>query len=138
MKSLSPLEYEVFFALIQLRQKGVNAALFKDLCGEVNRRRKSEREKELTVQHIHYYVKRLTMRPFIRKKNTHGEAYYSLKHGVWKINQKPPLCIKITSDRTILLPCTRIKECTFSPSEACLLTQFNPHLIMQKIEKMVS
>lgn len=133
MKSMSPLEYEVFFTLVQLRQNGVNEALFKDICTEINRKREQEKEPLLTVQHIHYYVKRLTFRPFIQKRNSNGVTHYSLKHGLWKLPQKPPLCIKITADKTILMHCVRVKECSEEPSANCLPTQFIPKRMVRKM-----
>jgi len=111
MKSISPLEYEVLYALFQLKSEGNNSASFKQICLELNNRRKQRKKQGLSPQHVNYYLKRLSKRPFIKKTNNEKIRFYSLRHGIWKLNQSPPLCIYINNETSFMLPCDKVNNC---------------------------
>jgi hypothetical protein len=111
MKSMSPTEYEVLFALFKLKKKGVNSAGFKHICGEVNVARKQNKQKALSFQLVYYYLSRLVKQPFVKRKNSQRLAKYELKHGLWKLNQSPPLCVFINNEVQMLLPCPEVTNC---------------------------
>jgi len=118
MKSMSPCEYEVLFALFNLKKRGVNSAVFKDICGEVNASRKQNKQKALSFQLVYYYLSRLVKQPFVKRKNSQKLAKYELKDGLWKLNQSPPLCIFINSEVQILLPCPEAANCKKQKTDA--------------------
>ncbi len=111
MKSMSPGQYEILFALFQLKARGVNSAFFKDICREVNKRRKHKKQKPLSIQLIHYHLSQLVKRPFVKRKNDERLTHYALKHGTWKLNQNPPLCIFINNETHFMLTCDKVGVC---------------------------
>jgi hypothetical protein len=120
MKNMSPTEYEVLFALFKLKQNGVSAAAFNHICGEVNRMRKQNKQKQLSFQLVYYYLSRLAKQPFIKKENDQKVVTYKLENGLWKLNQSPPLCLFISDDVQTLLPCPEVANCRKrKPDEAC-------------------
>jgi len=121
MKPLSPTEYEILFALFQLRTKGMVKVFFKDICKEVNKRRRLNGQKQLSIQLIHYYLKRLRKRPFLKRENSEHITKYSLKNGTWKLNQSPPLCIYIGNDAHFMLVCDKVATCKLpKPNIECI------------------
>lgn len=121
MKSLAPIEYELVYTLAKLREKGKNSAMLTEIRDELNRRRKREKQKSMTLQAMYYHVQKLVERPFVKKENAERNTHYSLVHGEWKLNQTPPLCISIGEDHLYLIICSEIRHCTGSPmSSECL------------------
>jgi len=120
MKSMSPSEYEVLFALFKLKEEGINSATFNNICEEVNQGRKQNKQKPLSFQLVYYYLSRLIKQPFVEKINTRRLAHYNLKNGLWKLNQSPPLCIFINNDAHLLLTCNEAKTCKKQkPNQEC-------------------
>jgi hypothetical protein len=117
--SLTPVEYEILFALFQLKEQGKTASALKEICQEVNQRRKQNNVHSLSTQHVFYYLKRLTKRPFIHKDNNNTISRYSLVKGTWKLLQSPPLCIHI-NDADYVLICDRVGRCRKDPSIKCV------------------
>jgi len=119
LASLTPVEYEILFALFQLKQQGKTRVVLKEICQELNHRRKQNEIHSLSTQHVFYYLKRLTRRPFIRKQNDNKVSSYSLVKGTWKLKQSPPLCIHI-NDADYALICDRVRSCRKEPSIKCV------------------
>ena len=121
---MSPIEYEIFFALLQLKQKGVKKATLKQICKEVNSRRKRHGEHTLSTQHVYYYLKKLIKRPFVKRDKKSRVTLYFLKTGTWKLKQNPPLCIHI-NDADLVLICDRVYTCRKRPSIKCIKNLVN-------------
>lgn len=119
LQSMTPIEYEVLFALFQLKERGSPSVVLKEICQEVNKRRKDKGNPTLSVQHVYYYLRRLSKRPFVKKENEKKVAHYSLLHGTWKLAQSPPLCIHI-DDRHFVLVCDKTSTCRKAPSTDCV------------------
>jgi hypothetical protein len=119
LQSMTPIEYEVFFALLQLKERGTSSAVLKEICQEVKKRRRQRGIQALSVQHVYYYLKRLSKRPFVKKENEKKIAHYSLVRGTWKLTQSPPLCIHI-DDRHFVLICDKTATCRKEPSIECV------------------
>lgn len=117
--SMSPIEYEVLFALFQLKEHGQPKAVLRDICREVNRRRKRQNSPTLSVQHIYYYLKNLAKRPFIKRENEKRVHRYTLVKGTFKLVQSPPLCIHI-NDSDFVLICDKTATCREIPSTKCV------------------
>lgn len=119
LQSMTPIEYEVLFAFFQLKERGTPSVVLKEICQEVNKRRKQRGMSTLSVQHVYYYLKRLAKRPFVKKENEKKVAHYWLVHGTWKLKQSPPLCIHI-DDRHFVLVCDKTSTCRKEPSIDCV------------------
>lgn len=132
MKPLKPTEYEILFALFKLKERGVNSATFKDICEQVNMSRKGNKQKPLSFQLVYYYLSRLTKQPFVKRKNSQRLAKYELKHGLWKLNQSPPLCIFINNEVQTLLPCPDVVNCNKRKPD----TNCPPIKVMQEMVKI--
>jgi hypothetical protein len=117
--SLSPIEYDILFALIQLKQKGHSKASLKEICQEVNRWRKQEGIRSLSVQHVYYYLRKLSRRPFVKKQNEKHISFYSLVKGTFKLKQSPLLCLHI-DDADFALICDKVPRCNKKPSIKCV------------------
>jgi len=117
--SLSPVEYEVLFALFQLKEHGQPKVPLRDITREVNRRRKKQDSPTLSTQHVYYYLKNLSKRPFIVKENEKKVARYSLVKGTYKLVQSPPLCVHI-NDSDFVLICDKTATCRQTPSTKCV------------------
>ncbi|MCS7124557.1 MAG: hypothetical protein NZ932_03980 [Candidatus Bathyarchaeota archaeon] len=117
---LSPIEYEILFALIQLKHKGCRTPTLKDVSNEVNHRRKQVGTQTLSIQHVYYYLKKLTRHPFVKKIARKSLARYMLEKGTWKLAQSPPLCIHINKSDIILI-CDKASNCKKTPSVECII-----------------
>jgi uncharacterized protein YceH (UPF0502 family) len=117
--SLTPVEYEILFALFQLKHKGFSEVVLKEVCQEVNQRRKQEGIHSLSVQHVYYYLRKLSHRPFVKRRNEKHVSRYSLVKGTFKLIQSPPLCIHI-NDADFALICDRVARCNKEPSIKCV------------------
>ncbi|MEM2445420.1 MAG: hypothetical protein QW734_02035 [Candidatus Bathyarchaeia archaeon] len=133
--SLTPVEYEVLFALLQLKHKGEPEAPLKSIHKEINQRRKSLGMQSISIQHVYYYLKKLTTKPFIKKINHEKITAYKLVKGTWKLIQSPPLCIHF-NDADFILICAKTATCRRKPSMKCVERLVNYGLIQipQKIK----
>jgi len=131
MKSMSPTEYSVLFALFRLKKRGVNSASFTEIWQEVNAAQKNFHQPSMSFQLVYYYLTRLAKQPFICREN--GKvAKYHLKHGLWKIPQMPPLCIYIDDTTQILITCPKAVNCKKQKPDA----DCPPILTMKKLVKI--
>jgi hypothetical protein len=130
IKPLTPIEYEILFALASLRFKGKKEVILPEIKREINLRRKEANIKPLISQIIYYHLKKLSKRPFVVKKNAKRNTRYCLKNGHWKLKTAPPLCIFISENEGILaLPCLHTKTCRLIPlSDECLKTLKTPKI----------
>lgn len=122
--SMSPVEYEVLFAMLQLKYRGNDDYVLHDICKEVNRTRKARNQASLSPQHVHYYLKNLATRPFIATTSLSNVTRYSILNGDYKILQSPPLCMKIGPSILVLI-CDRVWNCHKSASAACKIEVVN-------------
>ncbi len=134
--AMAPIEYEVFFALLQLKHQGKNKVTLNQICRQVNRRRKSLGERTLSTQHVYYYLKKLIKRPFVKTESDSRVTFYSLKKGTWKLKQYPPLCIHI-NDADLVLICDRVYTCNKRPSIKCVANLVNQGVISLPINSKV-
>lgn len=126
--SLAPLEYEILFALFQLKQKGLTVATLKDVSLEVNLRRRRDGIPRLSVQHVYYYLRKLCSKPFVCRNEAKDVPTYSLVKGSWKLLQSPPLCIHI-NDADYVLICDKVATCRNEPSIKCVEALVNRGLL---------
>lgn len=110
-RSMTPVEYEVLFAIFQLKKRGVHPSTLNKIHAEVNTRRRQKNMPTLSAQHVHYYLKRISARPFVKKENSAKVAQYSLVIGDFKLDQFPPLCVHIDKVAEYVLICDKTSTC---------------------------
>jgi len=122
LTDLSPSEYEIFYTIASLKEIGEREATFSKIHQELNHRRvKNGNPKRLSKQAMNHHLTKLSQKPFMQKRSIGKNTLYSLKNGLWKLPQTPPLCINITDQKTRVMPCDLIKQCKFEPlSSDCL------------------
>lgn len=128
-KAMSAVEYEIFYAILQLKSKNFDEVALHDITSEVNRARKKHGQSALSPQHVHYYVKLISKRPFIATNSSGHITRYSLIDGSYKVRQNPPLCLYIKSGEVVAPDkvvtrvsvniCDRAWTCGKTPSSNC-------------------
>ena len=122
MEPLTLIEYEIFFTMVKLKEKGVTHPSFTDINTTLNQRRKAMKKHELSKQAMNYHIRKLAKRPFVRKHRKHQKrALYSLVRGVFKIPQIYA-CITIGNDSVFSrMFCEHAGNCQLKTfSSACL------------------
>jgi len=121
IQPLSPLEYEILYALVSLKLKGKPKAILPEIRNEINSRRRKLKKPTLVSQIVYYHLQKLSKRPFVKKQNASRNTTYQLKEGTWRLKTTPPLCIYINSHSILVLPCVHAHYCKLKPfSDECL------------------
>jgi len=129
--SMTPAEYEIFYIIASLTATGEKEVTFSRIHQELNRQRNKQQKtldsqarlpsKHVSKQAMNHHLAKLSTKPFMQKRSQRKNTLYSLKNGLYKLRQTPPLCISITNEKTKVMICNLITQCKLAPlSSGCL------------------
>jgi len=133
VESMTPQEYAIFHVIGSLRAKGEREVTFSRIHEELNRRRMKEERttfdlqpKQISKQAMNHHLAKLSKKPFMLKQSKRKNTFYSLKPGLYKLNQTPPLCLSIVMDKTTVMICSLIQQCKLQPLSPNCLKKLSP------------